>query len=210
MRGRVLGLLVIIDETLAQRIANGLGWPDPIERVPPKVPTRIDLDPSPALSILAKAKPTLEGRQIGVLVTDGVDPKFLAAIKDAIVAEKATAMIVAPKVGTKDASGAPIDAQFQLAGGSSVLFDAVIAAPSKTGAGQLLGEAAAVAWVHDAYQHVKVIGFTEAAKPLLDKAGALPDDGVLAIDGKGGVAAFLKRAAQGRVWDREPVVRMVP
>ena len=40
-------------------------------------------------------------------------------------------------------------------------------------------EAAAVAWVHDAYAHCKVIGATEGAQALLDSAGAMKDEGVL-------------------------------
>jgi len=31
----------------------------------------IDMKPSPALSLIKKAKPTLKGRKVGVLVTDG-------------------------------------------------------------------------------------------------------------------------------------------
>jgi hypothetical protein len=41
-----------------------------------------------------------------------------------------------------------IEADFQLAGGSSVLFDAVFLALDKKGAQELLKEAAAVVWVH--------------------------------------------------------------
>jgi catalase len=67
-------------------------------------------------------------------------------------------------------------------------------------------EAAAVAWVHDAYAHCKVIGATAEAQTLLDAAGVIPDAGV--IEGtKAG--AFLDKAAEGRVWDREPEVRTV-
>ncbi len=54
----------------------------------------------------------------------------------------------------------------------------------------LAKEAAAVAFVHDAFAHLKVIGHTAAAKPLMDKAGVVADAGVVAVDGHGG-AAFL-------------------
>jgi len=58
-----------------------------------------------------------------------------------------------------------------------------------------------VQFVMDAFAHLKAIGHTPGAKPLLDKAGVEPDDGVLALD-----AGFVEAAAK-RYWDREPKVR---
>ena len=49
----------------------------------------IDMKPSPALSIIKKAPKTLEGRKVGVLVTDGTDAAFVAALRAAV--EKAGA-----------------------------------------------------------------------------------------------------------------------
>ncbi len=117
--------------------------------------------------------------------------------------------VIAPKVGgAKGSDGGLIRADFQLAGGPSVLFDTVVLALSADGAAMLAKEAAAVAFVHDAFAHLKVIGHTTAAKPLMDKAGVVPDAGIVAVDGHGG-AAFLATAAKGRIWDREPSVRTV-
>jgi catalase len=74
-------------------------------------------------------------------------------------------------------------------------------------AGKLLStEAAAVAWVHDAFSHLKVIGATAGAQPLLDAAGVTEDPGVL-LGSK--ADAYLKTAASGRIWDREPSVRTI-
>jgi catalase len=53
----------------------------------------------------------------------------------------------------------------------------------------------------DAFGHLKAIGASEAAKPLLEKAGIVPGDGVTALD-----ASFVKAAAK-RFYDREPGVR---
>jgi catalase len=44
--------------------------------------------------------------------------------------------------------------------------------------GSVLKEAAAVQFVMDAFGHLKAIGHTPEAKPLLDKAGIEPDAGV--------------------------------
>ena len=55
---------------------------------------------------------------------------------------------------------------------------------------------AAVQFVMDAFGHLKAIG-AEAAKPLLDKAGVEPDDGVT------GIGKDFIQAARIRFWDRE-------
>jgi catalase len=61
--------------------------------------------------------------------------------------------------------------------------------------------------VRDAYGHLKVIGATAAARPLLVKAAAAPDAGIVALDGADSLASFISAAAKGRVWDRDEKVR---
>ncbi len=214
VRGRMLGQLVNVDPRIAQRVATGLGWQDAIERVAPAVPTRTNLRPSPPLSILAKAKPTLDGRVIGVLVADGTDPSVVDGLRASAKAAGANLKVVAPRVeGAIGAGGRLISADMQLAGGPSVLFDAVVVALSPEGAQSLLREATAKQWVEDAFNHLKVIGYAPGAASLLEKAGALAggqpaDAGVVAL-ADGGASNVLAHAARGRIWDREPTVRRV-
>ena len=209
VRLRLLGRLAAVDEVIAKRVAAGLGYEGPIAKSPTPVAVRTDLDPSPMLSILAKALPTLKGRLIGCLVADGTDPKMVTAIETAATKLGAELKVVAPKVGgAKGSDGGLIRADFQLAGGPSVLFDTVVLALSADGAAMLAKEAAAVGFVHDAFAHLKVIGHSAAAKSLMDKAGVMPDAGVVMVDGHGG-KAFLEAAAKGRIWKREPLVRTV-
>ena len=68
----------------------------------------------------------------------------------------------------------------------------------------MVGEAAAVDFARDAFGHLKAIGYTAEAKPLLDKAGIVADAGV--VDLAGGTNAFIGPAST-RQWDREPKVR---
>jgi catalase len=86
------------------------------------------------------------------------------------------------------------------------LFDAVFVALSTDGSAQLSAEAAAVAWVHDAFAHCKVIGATNEAQALLDAAGVVSDIGVVVGSNAN---AFVAVAAKGRIWEREPKVRTV-
>ena len=208
VRTRMLGQLVNIDAKLAERVAAGLNHREPIQPVSPARPARTDLRPSPKLSILANAKHTMEGRTIGCLVGDGADARLVKALMAAAEGQGAQLKIVAPRLGGVTGSDdKPLMADFQLAGGPSVLFDAVCLVLTKRAAEELAGEAAAVGFVHDAFAHLKVIGHTPDAAALLDKAGVVPDEGVVALgnDAKG----FLTQAAQGRIWAREPKVRKV-
>jgi catalase len=81
------------------------------------------------------------------------------------------------------------------------MFDAVAILLSADGCAAMLKEAAAVQFVMDAFGHLKAIGASEAAGPLLEKAGVEADDGVTGVDG-----AFVKAAAL-RFYAREPKVR---
>ena len=175
VRERMLGQLANVDPAIASRVADGLGMPTPVKATPAAVPTRQDLAPSPALSILAKSQPSLKGRTVGCLIADGSDSELILELETATKQLGANFKIVAPKVGGATTSdGKLIEADFQLAGGPSVLFDAVFAALSAD-AGELLStEAAAVAWVHDAYAHLKVIGATTARRRFLMPQAPFP------------------------------------
>jgi catalase len=209
VRTRMVSQLANVDAKLAQRVASGLGHQDPINAAPTKKNARTDLKASTALSILAKAKPTLKGRMIGCLVADGTDPALVAALKAGAKTAGATLKVVAPKVeGPKGSDGKVIAADMQLAGGPSVLFDAVVLAISPEGAQQLMKESAAIGFIQDAFSHLKVIGHTPGAQPLLQKANVETDRGIVAIPANS-ADSFLNEAAKGRVWEREPKVRMV-
>jgi len=207
VRERMVGQLANVDPKIAERVAAGLGMQGAVAPVSTTVEVNDDLPPSAALSILAKAKNTLEGRKIGCLVADGTSAAVVAALRTAVKQAKADFAVIAPKIGgAQSADGKIIEADFQLAGGASVLFDAVFVAVSAKGCELLKNEAAAVGWVHEAFSHCKVIGATPEAQPLLDAAGVTADAGVL-------VGAqpqkFVTTASKGRIWDREPTVRTV-
>ena len=207
VRERLVSQLAAVDPKIAQRVALGLGLEGTIEPFATKIPARTDLAASPALSIIGKAKHTLKGRKVGCLVADGTDASVVTALKSAAMTEGADFAVIAPKVGgAKAADGSMIMGDFQLAGGSSVLFDTVFLALSEEGGMMLSKESAAVAFVADAFAHLKVIGATAGAKKLMDKAGVQADAGVVS---GGDAKAFLQTAAGGRIWAREPEVRTI-
>ena len=206
VRERVLANLQNVDKTLAQRVADGLNLPLPEASDPGVAP--IDLDASPALRIVGKYPDTLKGRKVAILVADGSDGAVVDAVKAEVEGDGGSVFIVAPKIGgAKLKGGKTLAADGQLAGSPSVLFDAVAIVLSEDGCAQMLKEGAAVDFAKDAFGHLKAIGHTPEAQPLLDKAGVEPDAGVIDLskDAKGFLAP-----ARTRQWDREPKVRMLP
>lgn len=60
----------------------------------------------------------------------------------------------------------------------------------------------------DAFAHLKVIGYSQAASGLLQAVGiAAGEKGIVALDG--GVGQFIAAAKAGRIWEREKEVRQV-
>jgi catalase len=207
IRKRMLGHLMIIERTLGAAVEEALGMVGEAERLTP-ARDPIDLDESPALSLIKKAKPTLRGRKVGALITDGVDDAVLDALRSAVEREGATFAIVAPKAaGVKTAKGKRVAADHALSSGPSIFFDAVALVPSADGAALLAREAAAIDWMRDAFGHLKVIGTVEAAGPILEKAAVEEDAGVVDLAGRGGVKIFIEVARRQRVWEREPTLR---
>jgi catalase len=90
-----------------------------------------------------------------------------------------------------------IRADVQIPGGPSVLFDSEVLALSDGGAAMLTNEAAAVAIVHDAIAHLKVIGHPTGAQILMDKAAVMPDAGVVPLKNAKAICKQLVKAVSG-------------
>jgi catalase len=214
VRERVVSHLMHVDQSLAKRVATGLRLGSRVEPAATTVPARRDIKPSLALSIIGKGPHTLKGRVIGLLVSDGADCSLIEALRAAVQKEGAKLKIIAPQVGgAKTADGKLLEADQQLAGAPSIFFDAVAVIVSEAGARELVREAAAIDFLSDAFNHLKVIGNVPAAKPLLRRAGIteeLVDGGVVSLAGADAIAGFIAAAKKTRIWNREPKVRNLP
>jgi catalase len=211
IRERMVSHLLNIDDDLANKVAQGLRLKKMPQKADAAKPTRMDLKPSPALSILKNQQPTLKGRKVGCLVSDGVDGNLINALRSAIVAEGGMFKLVAPRVGGVETSqGEWLAGDEKIDGGPSVLFDVVVLAVSEQVATQLANEATARDFVADAYAHVKYIGYVPEAKPLLDKAGVSEDgdEGIIRLSATDSdVANFITAAKNLRYWQREAKVK---
>ena len=211
IRERMVANLRNVDEGLAGRVADGLGLASLPDRSPAACPARTDLDQSPALSIIGNNQRTVAGRKFAALVTDGSDPKTVDALRGAVEAAGATLEIVAPKVGGVAVKGGRIEADKQLAGTPSVLYDAVVLLCSKQGARELASMPAARDFVADAYAHCKFIGHVTAAAELLEAAGVASkiDGGFIAFNGAKASTAFVRACTALRFWTREQALQPV-
>ncbi|NOV21808.1 catalase [Ensifer adhaerens] len=211
IRERMVAHLLNIDETLATTVAEKLGLQTMPKPADAAMPTRQDLTPSPALSIIERGPKRFEGRKLGILVSDGVNAKLLKELTGAIIEEKATVELIAPKVGGVTASdGTWVEAHHMIDGGPSVLFDAVALLTSEAAMDDLLREATVRDFVADAFQHCKFIGYDQSALPLLEKAGIAEavDEGVIALPGDEGRPSFVSELGKLRVWGREPSIKL--
>lgn len=207
IRLRMLGHLANIDNELHDSVAEALGMEETADSIVPAIAPR-DLAPSPSLSMLNKAPQTLQGRKIGVLVTDGFDSTLLMSLQQRAKKEKARVAIVAPKVGgARDSEGTLFEADFPVSGGPSFFFDAVVVLATESGAGDLATQAAAIDWVSDAFAHLKVIGHTPESQVLLDKAGVMPGDGIVPLNQEAALSGYISTAKKGRIWERENALR---
>jgi catalase len=202
VRMAVLAQLQNVDGSLARRVATGLGLDDLPAPAKPAVAAR-NLDLSPALRIIDRMKPTLRGRCIGVLISDGTSMAGVESLRDAARKAGAQVKLVAPKLTIRDAAGKVVKVDKRLVGTPSVVFDAVASMLSLEEGGRLAKEAAAVDWFRDAFGHLKAIAACKGTRLILAAGGITPDAGVVMPEE---TATFLKLATS-RIWTREPQVR---
>ena len=156
-------------------MANGLGieLPEPAQAAQP---TRDDLPPSGALSIVARGPERFEGRKLGMFMSDGADAALFAALVAAIDKAGGVYEVIAPKIaGVRLSDGKRVPAKQKIDGGPSVLYDAVALLMSAEGASMLAKDAPSKDFVRDAFAHCKFIAYSEATGPLLDAAGIASD-----------------------------------
>ncbi|MER9331905.1 catalase [Mesorhizobium sp. M0488] len=211
IRERMIAHLLNIDEGLAVTVADKLGITEMPKPADAAVSPRTDLEPSPALSIIANGPESFAGRKVGVLIGTGTDAGLFKALQTAIENEGAAMEVIAPKVGGAVVSdGTKIVAKHMIDGGPSVLFDAVAILLTEESANLLAGEATARDFVADAFSHCKFIGFTPGSLPLLAKAGVEPgaDEGMLPLADKASATDFIESCRGLRLWAREAAVKL--
>lgn len=190
IRERMLYLLAQIDETLAEKVGEGLGLSVPATLDKPmnmNVPADEDpqafqpqeatqaIDVSPALSMVANPnfpKGSIQTRKIAFLIADGFDAAAVTEVKQALLTAGAMVCTVAPRLGIlTGANGESAKADFSFLTASSVLFDAVYIPGGQASVAALKSEADAINFLVEAYQHCKPIAASGEGVELLENSG---------------------------------------
>jgi catalase len=111
----------------------------------------------------------------------------------------------------KASDGSWIEAHEKIDGGPSVVFDAIAVLTSEAGAKLLAQESTALDFVNDAFAHLKFIGYTRGALPLLQRAGVADhlDAGFIALDEHPHAQSFIEICGKLRFWARKKDVKQV-
>ncbi len=209
IRERMVAGLRNVDEDLAGSVGDALGLRQLPDKASAARQVRTDLPGSPALSILSSGPENFGGRKIGVLVTNGADASVISGLRAAAHAEEAMIEFIGPVISGAEASdGSLIAIDQQVSGGPSVLYDAVVIAPSRPEVASLTGDPAARDFVTDAYAHCKFIGYVPDAEPLFEATGLaeLKDEGFIEVGNSKDPAAFIAACRELRFWQRQMIM----
>lgn len=215
IRERVVDHLMHIDVTLGQRVADNLGITltnDQLSTPPAADVNGLKKDDS--LSLYAQTDSNVKGRQVALLLSDGVKATDVLAVLKALKAEGIHAKLLAAHMGeihADDGSALSVDATF--AGLPSLTFDAVFVPDGKIDALLLSGDSRY--FLLEAYKHLKVIGLSGAARRFKMQFALREDEQEAGIaDGDKADTALLTAFIEGmrshRIWSRSQKALSIP
>ena len=206
IRERMLSSLVNASADLAQKVADGLGM-----AVPAAMPLALqatvapEIEHAPSLSLMAlPGNGGIRTRKVAILIENGVESTSLEAVQSALLDAGAVPVLIAPRLGTYQGSGGPLEAVATMENSPAVLFDALVLPDGADGVAALMRVGNTMEFVKDQYRHCKSILVLGASSMLLDKVGiatTLPDgsaDPGLLVGDDGAIAAFLAAIGQHR------------
>ncbi|MCU0950422.1 MAG: catalase [Burkholderiaceae bacterium] len=179
IRERVVAQLRNVDETLAQRVADGLG----MEAMPEPLPLLVEVPPgevdrSPALSLLARpGDGSIRTRRIALLVADGMDTQAAASLYDALTAAGGLPRYVGSRLGKvtgHDGSTLPVEVTFEAMPG--VLWDAMVLPAGEAANERLAADDHVIEFTMLHWRHNKAILAPWSAEVVLDVAGVSLDE----------------------------------
>ncbi len=215
IRERVVDHLLHIDVSLAHGVAQNLGIAlsdDKLHTAPPKDVNGLRKDAS--LSLYAVPSGNIKGRQVALLLSDGVKAADVLAILQELKAHGVHAKLLAAPMGqvrADDGSTLPIDGTFS--GLPSVTVDAVIVPDGNIDALLLSGDARY--YLLEAYKHLKVIALSGDARRFKAQFGLgddEPEEGVIEDVKAEGVlmSEFIAFLGAHRIWSRSQKALSVP
>lgn len=168
IRERMVANLMQVDNTLAARVAEGLGITLPVSATLPVASIQFI---ESSLSMAHTRKHVIVGRCVAVLVGNGFEGARLMAVRDELVASGATVKMIGSRLGeVKCSQGRPLQIDKSLATVGSVMFDAVYIPGGHRSVEALCRDANAVLFVKEAYKHGKAVAASNEGGMLITRA----------------------------------------
>ena len=175
IRERTVSMLRNVSETLAKKVAEGLG----METLPTAMPRALEhpqapeLTHSPALSLMARPGETgVVAKKVAVLIAPGVVSKSVLAVHKALLDAGAVPKFVAPRIGAvKTADGNTLTADASLENEPGFLFDALVLPDGDAAVAVLAKDAHTMEFICNQYRHCKTILVLGSSVSLTDMAG---------------------------------------
>lgn len=217
VRERVVSVLRNVDETLAQRVAEGLGLMvlPPAQPLASGTPVACEVAASPGLSLFARPG-TLgaAGRRVALLVTSGCDAARLREVQQALLQVQAVPRLIGLRLGdTLAADGTPLAVEATIETLPSVLWDAVVLPAGPQALAPMAARGDVMDFLKDTYRHGKpMLAIGETGRQLLAAAGIpltlpenRPDPGLILGEDDTAAAAqeFIDAMGRHRHFERE-------
>ena len=215
IRERVVDHLLNIDIALAQGVADNLGIALTADQLnTPPAPDVNGLQKDSSLSLYAVPDGDIKGRQVALLLSDGVKSADVLAVLQSLKAAGVHTKLLAAHMGqvrADDGSVLPIDATF--AGLPSLTFDAVFVPDGNIDALLLSGDSRY--FLLEAYKHLKVIGLSGDARRFKAQFAlqeSEQEEGIIDGDSSDNIllSAFIDAMKAHRVWSRSQKALSVP
>ncbi|MDT0328361.1 catalase [Nocardiopsis lambiniae] len=162
VRQRVVTNLDNVDHGLASAVAEGVGVEAPEEETTPNHGRS-----SPALSQAETTFGSVVGRQVAILVADGVDAASVEGLREPLIAEGAIVELLAATDGAvRTTDGGALTVDRALPTMSSVLYDAVAVPDGADAVAVLSDDGLARHFVLEAYKHHKPLVLVGAGAGL--------------------------------------------
>ncbi len=188
---RMLANLANVHPDLASGVALHLGLATPAGE-----PLE-DAGASPALSLVPRASGPIEGRVVGVLVTDGVDGAGVTALRKALDRAGASLHVIAPHGGEVENSGKPaLVADATVFNTDAVVYDGLVVAG---GSGPLDPDSAMM--LQEAYRHHKTLAAWGSGVDALT-AAAIEMESPGVVTGERAVKGFNDKVIDALGWHR--------
>jgi catalase len=195
VRERMVSVLANIDDTLAQGVADGLGFavPPPQELAAGRT-FEPPVEASPSLSLFARpGDGGVKGLRVALMVADGMDGAAMRVAHAALLEAGAVPRFIGVRLGAvMPDAGMPVHVEVTFETAPAAVWDAVVVPAGEAALATLAGMGQVMEFLRDQYRHCKpMLGFA-GADMLMATAGIpaeLPsgeaDPGIVMADGEG-------------------------